>query len=810
MKRLHLICNAHLDPIWLWEWEEGLASVLSTFRSACDLAEQFDYVFCHNEALLYEWVEEYDPELFKRIRKKVKEGKWRIMGGWYLQPDCNMPSGESFVRQALVGKNYFRKKFGAEPNTAVNFDPFGHSVGLVQILRKCGYQNYLCCRPSRDEFPSEDLFEWEGVDGSRVKVARVSSNYNTLKGQAIKKIRDVLGSSARETDVVLWGVGNHGGGPSAKDLRDIAELVSHSEEEIIHSWPERFFADAEPTQIIHGSLNPCMPGCYASMVVIKQMHRALENEIYATEKILSHAALSGMPYPKTEMDNVIRTLLYSEFHDILPGTCIEEAKIAAKRLLSSGLEQVNRLRTRAFFYLMSGQKKAKPEEFPILIYNPHPFVLHTTVEVAFNLEDQNWSDEYTDIFAYCGEQRLQTQVIREKSNLNLDWMKRIVFDCELLPMSLNRFDCRKMMRSEVPKTPDVGKSCIFDNGNLRAEVDGATGLLRNVDVGGKNYLSQAGRIDVYATNEDPWAMSVEQRKRLGVKEGSFVLATPERGSEISGLLHRVIPSVRIIEQGDVLTKSESVFVYKNSYACVRYSFYRSRDEIDVELILNFNEKNKMVKWNLPVPFAGKTIAQIAYGQEEAEHGEAEHVMQKWVCRAGAEQSFAVLNDGIYAFSCDDEGLHLTLMRNTMHAAHPIPGRELIRQDRFYPGTESGETVYHFRLLFGDGTMREELDSAALAFNEKAFGWNIFPSGFGKLAAEKIVTLDNPKITLTAFKQSEAASDKYILRLFNGTPQAQEAMLTLFGRNVRLSFGKFEIKTLCADAYGICELQHLEI
>jgi len=112
--------------------EEGIAAAISTFRAAADLAEEFDgFIFNHNEALLYEWIEEYEPALFTRIQKLVKEGKWHIMGGWYLQPDCNMPSGESFVRQILTGRHYFEEKFGVQPTTAINFDPFGHTKGLV-------------------------------------------------------------------------------------------------------------------------------------------------------------------------------------------------------------------------------------------------------------------------------------------------------------------------------------------------------------------------------------------------------------------------------------------------------------------------------------------------------------------------------------------------------------------------------------------------------------------------------------------------------------------------------------------------------
>ena len=136
-KRIHLICNAHLDPVWQWEWEEGAAEALSTFKIAAHFCEEYDsFVFCHNEALLYRWIEEYDMPLFEKIQKLVNEGKWHIMGGWYLQPDCNMPSGEALVRQISEGRKYFKEKFGVTPTVAMNVDSFGHSRGLVQIMNK--------------------------------------------------------------------------------------------------------------------------------------------------------------------------------------------------------------------------------------------------------------------------------------------------------------------------------------------------------------------------------------------------------------------------------------------------------------------------------------------------------------------------------------------------------------------------------------------------------------------------------------------------------------------------------------------------
>ena len=125
MRKLHLICTSHIDPIWQWTLDEGIASAIATFKSAVDLLEEYDYIFCHNESMLYEAIEECAPDLFERIKDLVKKGRWIVSGGWYLQPDCNMPSGETFIRLIGEGKRYFKEKFGIEPTVAYNFDSFG-------------------------------------------------------------------------------------------------------------------------------------------------------------------------------------------------------------------------------------------------------------------------------------------------------------------------------------------------------------------------------------------------------------------------------------------------------------------------------------------------------------------------------------------------------------------------------------------------------------------------------------------------------------------------------------------------------------
>ena len=180
-KTLYMIGNAHIDPVWLWSWQEGFHEVKATFRSALDRMNEYDdFTFVASSAAFYEWIEQNDPEMFKEIQERVDQGRWQIVGGWWLEPDCNIPGGESFVRQALYGQSYFQSKFNTIARLAYNVDSFGHNGMLPQILKKSGLDYYVFMRPMphEKELPAR-LFWWESEDGSRVLAFRLPFSYAT-------------------------------------------------------------------------------------------------------------------------------------------------------------------------------------------------------------------------------------------------------------------------------------------------------------------------------------------------------------------------------------------------------------------------------------------------------------------------------------------------------------------------------------------------------------------------------------------------------------------------------------------------------
>ena len=432
MKKLHLVCNAHMDPVWQWRWQEGLGAALSTFRVAADFCEQFDhFVFCHNEALLYEWVEEHDPALFARIRALVASGKWKIMGGWYLQPDCNMPAGESIVRQMQVGYDYFMERFGVRVHTAVNLDSFGHSKGLVQILQKAGYEGYMMMRPDPGIGLLDDLpqrFCWKGYAGSQVKGYRLNTPYNTLYGTAARVIEDYIGQCGDEEVLMrCWGIGDHGGGPSRVDLTEVNALIARKagEIEMIHSDPDSFMdaLDIRALPVVDYDLNPMDAGCYTSMHKVKKLHRSLEAQLMMAEKVCSLRALEGLgAYPAEQLQGLWKDLLFAQFHDILPGTCVQAAEEDSIRLLCHGLEETDRLLTAGLYALARNQQPPVEGDIPLLVLNPHPYPVTDVFECEFMLADQNWTPNFTAGTVYQNGVALPTQMEKEASSMNLDWL----------------------------------------------------------------------------------------------------------------------------------------------------------------------------------------------------------------------------------------------------------------------------------------------------------------------------------------------------------------------------------------------------
>ncbi|MFZ2055373.1 MAG: glycoside hydrolase family 38 C-terminal domain-containing protein [Candidatus Aminicenantales bacterium] len=806
--KIHLVSNAHLDPVWLWDWEEGAGEALSTFRSAAALCQEFpDFVFNHNEAILYHWVEEYEPALFKRIQRLVKEKRWHILGGWYLQPDCNMPCGESLVRQILLGKRYFRRKFGVDVRTASNLDPFGHSRGLVQILAKAGYDSYIFCRPGRSDgsLPAED-FVWVGFDGSEVMASLVSAHYNSAGGEAKKKVLDWIATNpGRELSLLLWGVGDHGGGAYRIDLRELGDLMKEQRSyEIRHSHPEAYFQDLKNKRSAlprHAKdINPWAVGCYTTMARIKQKHRLLENDLFLAEKMAAAASYQGlMTYPREELHNAQIDLAFSQFHDILPGSAIQPAEESSVRRLDHGLEILSRIKARAFFAMASGEMPTPEGEIPLLAYNPHPFRVMGIFACEFQPYEINRSGRYLFPRVYSGRKPLPSQPEKEDSNLNIEWRKKVVFAAELEPSRMNRFVCRLEKRpgKPAPQIKREGRKIVFRTHEIEVVINAGTGLVDVYRVRGRDFLAaNAFTPLVMSDNADPWGMTV---KRFRDRAGRFELAAAGEGSEASGISAQPAPSVRIVEDGAVRTVVESVLTYGRSVIFQRYKLPRQGTEIEVELRVHWNEKDRMLKSAVPTLFPqARYIGQTAYGVAELPADGNEAVAQKWLAVVSDKDDAAltVINDCIYGSDFLEGELRLSLLRSAAYSADPVPSGPMVAQDRYVPRIDQGERMFRIWINGGKRSSRmTAVDREALVKNEKPPLLAFFSAGRGK-KSQPFVLLSDQAVEITALKKTEDGND-LIIRLFEPTGKSRTTTLSLpwAGAKKAVRLQAFEIKTL---------------
>lgn len=817
-RKVHLICNAHIDPVWLWDWEEGAAATLSTFRTAVRFCKEYDeFIFNHNESVLYKWIEEYDPELFEEIKELVKAGKWHIIGGWYVQPDCNMPSGESFVRQIEEGRRYFMEKFGVDGGkTAINFDPFGHTIGLVQILKDAGYENYIICRPAKLIYTGADLnnkhIKWQGFNNKSINVFKATS-YGSRLGEFALKYPVLIGNQEDKTDVgVLWGVGNHGGGPSKKDLDDIRQITKESDAEVVQTYPDAFFEDYYKRNDYdlktNRSLHSFSVGCYTSMVKVKQKHRELENMLLLCEKMQSHAIANGYleNYEHEMMHDAWQDLLFCEFHDSLPGSSIPIVEEDILKKLDHGLEITDRLIFKSYFRLIKGQKPAKDGEYPVLVYNPHPYRIKTNVECEYVLAEQNRvpnTFSKGDVFDEKGKIVL-CQNEKESSNLPMDWAKKVVFEADLEPMSVNRFNIVNRIVEDKPtnKLQSDDTHIYFSNGSMKTSINKLTGLIDSYAINGKEYVKEGTcQLLVMHDNSDSWGMTVNSYPKI---KGRFKIANSTQTAKICGVDVKQLAPVHVIENSELRMIVEACFVYSQSTCCMRYTLNKNNNQIGVNLRIFSQDKGVMYKLSIPTLLdKAKCTGKTAYGRDQLMTNGNENVSQQWLMLVKDSEAFAVINAGTYGSSTKNGEIRMSVLRTPGYSAHPIADRQILPLDRFSPRIDIGERVFDFWLSAGNyEELNKNIDRDSLIIHQKPIVLNFSPSEQGE-KAQPLCVLDNSSVELVTARKKENG-DGYSIRLFNNLDKKSTFTLTfpIYGYEKQFTLKSFEILTLDCNEKGV--------
>ncbi|MBQ7624574.1 MAG: alpha-mannosidase [Clostridia bacterium] len=787
MKDVYLIGNAHLDPVWLWQWQEGFAEIKATFKSALDRMREFpDFKFTSACAAYYMWIEKSDPAMFAEIQKRVREGRWSVAGGWYIQPDCNLPSGESFARHALISQRYFKEKFGVIAKTGYNVDSFGHNGNIPQMLKKSRMENYVFMRPMPHEkdLPAS-LFDWESADKSRVRAYRIPFNY-AIDVENFAQFKKVAALADKHEMMAFFGVGNHGGGATV-------ELLSKMEKELgegyVYSTPDEYFEKVKSVSVpvVCGDLQYHAKGCYSAQSEIKKNNTKAEKMLFEAEaySVLSEK-LMNTPYPEKELKRAWERALFNQFHDILGGCSIKEAyddarmthgesmsiaAVASNFALQQISWNIDTLRGKELeVYKRSwppapSWKSAEDVGTPVVVFNPDAF---ETERVVFVREDPTYmTDEEGN--------EIPIQAVRD-SKTNKGFKTKTAF-CARVPALGYR-----VYRMFFEKPAKEYKSRLYadektlENGVIKvtfAENGEIKELLKN----GKTVLKNTKTVLIVETECDTWAHGVKRFKKTV-------------DAEVKGC-------VTVLEKGPVRATVRATQTVGGSTLIRDYSLSENSDEVEVRAKIDFHEKHKMLKICFDAPEkAEKTICEIPFGFIERPADGDEQVCLNYASYSG----IGVASDGVHSFDAEENTLSLTLLRGAIFADH------FGERDSLCEYTEQGEHALKY-VIFGYSSPSDAAVRARKLLCEPTVLVETFHKGALKTEYSGVKVSEKNIIVSAVKKQADGRGT--VLRAYEADGRDTRAEIELFGKKYAAVFKPYEIKTIVFDC-DVKETDFLEI
>ena len=800
---IKLIGNAHLDPVWLWRRREGRGEVLQTFRSALDrLNEYGGFVFTCSSAAYYKWVEELDPAMFAEIRERVREGRWAPVNGWWVQPDCNLPCGESFARQALYSQLYYKEKFGRICRVGYNVDSFGHNGNMPQLLKLGGMESYVFMRPDRRENPDIPfVFNWQGTDGTTLPAYKVPDTYCVTGAENIDSALaelQKLGAEAGAGMMLFYGVGNHGGGPTKADIERLEKLKKDGFAELEFDSPEGYFAslDADALPVWKGCLHHHSSGCYSVNGAIKALNRRAENSLYASE---AFSVIAGMDKTE-EFKAAWREVCFNQFHDILCGCAIREAYADAADSLGGAINASERIYDEALLRIsggvdtwLDGVSEPRARNYgsafprPFVVFNPLPFAVKTTVRVS------QPSSRVTD--AAGADVPFGSTRSSRMNDTHLD----TVFLADLPALGYATYwataDESVSAKDVKPARPD---DLTLENEYIKAAFDAETGFITSL-------LDKASGFD-YASPERPAAVPVviDDAESDTWAHGVF------KFDKIKGVMR--LESVEVAERTPAREIIRVKHAFGSSALTQEFILAREQKTLRVRCKANWNEPHTLLKTSFP--FAGENAAhtcEIPCGYEKHPVNGEEWPAQKWCAVSfdnGGRRALALLSDSKYSCDCADGALRLTLIRNAIFADHYSD-----RPFGDYDYTDEGVSRFEYGVFLAEGDA-EKTDVAreALKFNIRPAA---VPEGYHRGEAPQrrgFLTVGAGNVVLTALKRCENGSGDAILRLYETRGEATRTRIVCPPANAdfEASFRPNEIKTFRVGASGsVREVNFLE-
>ncbi|HBE40976.1 MAG TPA: hypothetical protein DDW27_07190 [Bacteroidales bacterium] len=788
---IHVVGHAHMDMNWLWTYSETMQMCNDNLRQVVAFMDEFpDYTMLQSQAAVYNFVEMVDPPLLEQVKKYVKAGRLELAGGMWTEGDMNLSSGEAITRSFLLGQRYFQSRFDKMANIGWLPDNFGHISQMPQILKLagCDYFYFHRCKPYKG------TFWWQGNDGSTVLVY-ANDTYN---GKITQALKDELKKIAPDKHriIQITGVGDHGGGPTRAEIELVHELNKIPNYPFVKfSTMGDFFKmsskemDGRPTH--KGEMQFIFEGCYTTITDIKTGNRNSENTLFSTEFFNTLRWLNGDKYPSAELTDLWQTVTFNQFHDILPGSAINEANKEAVARYSEVLRKSTELRDNAFRKMADEVKFQTGMGQPVVAYNLQPISRKAVVEANVYSHKEPVTAKYASWGNYYGSKNIKTTdagqgnvpsvLVRDASGktypAQVVWGKstppgftsKVQFIVENMPSG-----GYKTFYVDVTKPGEFNQPIPFDDSTFETDFfkikfDMKTGAIVSLydKRSNKEYVQEGGQLNklrIYL--ED---------KKGGMK--SWTINKIVKEEDVTD-----VKSVKIVENGPVRACVETVKTWGKSRFIERTYLYRSYPRIGYDMEVHWLETGSdttdspMLRalfpiavdnpvFNCQVPFdvverptdLRKTPLSYKrfledWTQNEGPDGQ-EVPAQKWVDLTDGVTGIALLNNSRYGHSYHKGDLRLTLMRAA-------------GQPDIYPNLGKFNISYALYPHAGDwknGVWAEGEDFNIPVYAAEPPSLALVKSHATRPEEASFFSVDAPGVVITGIKKSEDGND-LIVRL----------------------------------------------
>lgn len=778
-RQIKLLGHAHLDMAWLWSVPETWIAAERTFRSVLNLQADFPKLtFAHTTPALYEWMEQHRPDVFAQIQEQVKAGKWEIVAGFWIEPELNLISGESIVRQVLYGQRYIQEKFGQLCAIAWVPDTFGFTWQVPQILKQGGVDYFVTQKlrwNDTTKFPHE-VFWWQAPDGTRIL-----SLMSAPIGEFITPVKmanftwELEQKTGLQTALWLPGVGDHGGGPT-RDMVEVAQrwqrspffptmefgtaldyLQEISQQEAVSS-KQRTASETEArtpkaeSEILNSTLSPQPSpfpvwnselyleyhrGCYTTHADQKQSNRQAENLLYEAELWSALAAIAtGHPYPKAELETLWKHTLFNQFHDILPGSSIQPVFEEANQVWQAVHEQCAELIEQALQAIAAHitlPAPPHPEATPFLVFNALNWSRSHLVSLRLPQE--------TALLAVWDEAH---QSVAVEAIEPVDWIFQAA---DIPPIGYRLFWLHTGPKPPVAKRRDRF-SPILENEFLRVEFDANTSQLTQIydKVNQRELLTgPPPHLQAFRDSGQYWdAWNIDP---------NYAQHPLSVTTHIAGGSHNPL-----------VTEVATLHKLGASRLFQTYRLEAGSPLLKIEIRALWNERHTLLKtaWplNLEADFATYeipcgAIARTTRPQTAAEEAQWEVPALRWADLSDGAYGVSLLNDCKYGYDAQPNQLRLTLLRGS---EWPDPAADL------------GEHHFTYALYPHGGTWQQAhtvRQGYELNLPPRTLHPAIAPPTTGGTLppTSSLLDLGAENLVLMALKQAEDSEHEWILRCY---------------------------------------------